>query len=313
MSLSLLFPEEGFEIITTGTDAGSPEANFESIRSSVEDKEAAYLIIRSPNEGEEERWLLIFFIPMAAKVRDKMLFASSAASLKRSFGASHFIADYNASERDELTLEAYREATREAQKEELLTMDEIYKDEADIESAMMVTEVGSNKSLVDMPVKHTPEALQAIQDFAAGNLQTLLLNLDSETEVLQVVSTSNGVSLDETASGMEEKAPRYILHRWDHKNPKTGEQESHRVFIYYCPMRAPPRSKMFFSACKSMLVETCAKAECGIAKNIELSELSEISDKHLHEDFYPPEVEEKAVIKPKAVGRGRRKVGKFQA
>ena len=58
-----------------------------------------------------------------------------------------------------------------------------------------------------------------------------------------------------------------------HTHPTTGSAASATLFIYYCPIKAKPRAKMFYSAAKALVLkvlgELGAPAAGGSVTNVE--------------------------------------------
>lgn len=63
----------------------------------IEENTPCYIFFRSDNRtpiGYE--WLLISYTPDTAKIREKMLYASTKATLKKEFGSTHIKEEYHA-------------------------------------------------------------------------------------------------------------------------------------------------------------------------------------------------------------------------
>lgn len=77
--------------------SGSWESDFGAISAQLEATESCYILYRldsSNNLGHE--WVLITYVPDKAKVRQKMLFSSTKASLKMSLGGGRFAQEIHA-------------------------------------------------------------------------------------------------------------------------------------------------------------------------------------------------------------------------
>lgn len=135
------------------------------------------------------------------------------------------------------------------------------------------------------------------------------LILDLKSEVLGSAPPSNQ-SISELV--YPENEPRYFVHNYTHTH--GGEQKSKFVFIYYCPGIAPPRSKMFYSTCKSNIIKLFKTLDITDFHNLECNAADEVSEAAILEELYPKKTEDKSFKKPTARGRGRAKfAGKFQA
>ncbi|KAG8840349.1 Twinfilin-1 [Serendipita sp. 411] len=73
----------------TWPKSGDLMSDFERIQTYVEDHVPAYLLVRLDTTPTSE-WLAISYVPDTAKVRDKMLYASTQSALKKALGDSRF-------------------------------------------------------------------------------------------------------------------------------------------------------------------------------------------------------------------------------
>lgn len=71
--------DEKFVILKQGGNAGSLQANLAAVQGVLEDGQATYVAVRT---DEANKFLLVFYVPENAAVRDKMMYASSRAALK---------------------------------------------------------------------------------------------------------------------------------------------------------------------------------------------------------------------------------------
>ena len=119
--------------------------------------------------------------------------------------------------------------------------------------------------------------------------------------------------METLTSHMKEK-PLFVLHNFAYTH--DGEEKKKLLFIYYCAPDAKARVKMIYSSTKSTVVSKCTEQGLADMRNFELSDPAEMTHDFVVNDLHPPVVVEKKVAKPKAKGRGpRRLIGgaKFQA
>ena len=62
-------------------------AHFPLIQEHLDEKTPSYICFKLDTTG----WLFIAYVPDFAKVRDKMLYASTRAALKKNLGEPHFV------------------------------------------------------------------------------------------------------------------------------------------------------------------------------------------------------------------------------
>ncbi|CAF4809051.1 unnamed protein product, partial [Rotaria sp. Silwood1] len=74
----------------------------------VQNDHAAYYFIRldTISELNGHNWLLITYIPDEAKTRERMLYASTVATVKREFGLTYITQEIRATSRDEMTIQS---------------------------------------------------------------------------------------------------------------------------------------------------------------------------------------------------------------
>lgn len=108
-------------------------------------KSPAYILVQI----EPKKWLMIFFCPDDSKasfkgffvwaalnllvhtqVRQRMVYASSSSALREGLGGSNFVPDYNISMQSECTLAEWKKSTAVIDKEDLMTREELQKEEA---------------------------------------------------------------------------------------------------------------------------------------------------------------------------------------
>ncbi|CAG8642650.1 2366_t:CDS:2, partial [Paraglomus occultum] len=94
----------------TAEVSGSWETDFSKIQDFLEEKKPAYIIYRldTKSSAGDYEWLFLAYVPDNAKVRDKMLYASTRATLTKELGDYRFVDSMYGSTTEEFTLEGYR-------------------------------------------------------------------------------------------------------------------------------------------------------------------------------------------------------------
>lgn len=89
---------EGSAMAVTHTASveGSAESDFAAVSAVLEDEIPCYILFKL--DGAREGWLLANWVPENAKVRQKMLYASSSMTLKKELGAAAIAAEISAAE-----------------------------------------------------------------------------------------------------------------------------------------------------------------------------------------------------------------------
>lgn len=293
--IKVVVNNESFEIVSENPSSSD---NFAAARECLEKGKACYIIVRNP--VDTGKWVLVLFVPDNARVRDKMLYASSAAALKAGFGSAKFSPDFHITTIDECNSDAYQQENKEADKYDIYTFREIDASAAEHESALMVNDV-TREAVVSMPIKCSEQAEAAIKNIAVGDQRCAILSLNSKTEALDL-EYAGDITPDQAREKVPDKEPRYLLLKFRHE--KDGASKSTLIFYYYCADNCKPREKMHYSACKAAFIRLVTGFGGAIAKSFEVSSKDDISEKFLMEELYP-RVEEKVLFaKPKPRGRG---------
>ncbi len=84
----------------------------------------SFIVFRLDDVEPPGNWLLLMFVPDTAKVREKMLYASSRDALKRDLGYSSFAAELHACDMDEVSYERYQQQVLVSDTDRLSLMSE---------------------------------------------------------------------------------------------------------------------------------------------------------------------------------------------
>ena len=82
--------------------------DFKTLIQIVDNDSPCYLLLRtdiSNNYGFE--WVLMTYVPVSSKTREKMLYSSTKPAIKREFGGNQLKTEYFATEKSDLTYESY--------------------------------------------------------------------------------------------------------------------------------------------------------------------------------------------------------------
>ncbi|GAA95002.1 hypothetical protein E5Q_01657 [Mixia osmundae IAM 14324] len=223
--------------------------------------EPAYILHRLDSGS----FVYISFVPDDAPVRSKMLYASSRATLQRQLGDQHFTDSLFATRLDELTSSAYRAHLQSQSADAPLTERE--RESADIKKmeGRELTGTSARGSAGKKMLSWSDEAMRALEQFASSDAPTLHLVIELKTEVVQTAPREGLSALQDT--------PSYILHRLSRAN-----ESAIVVFIYVCPTDSPVRSRMIYSSTVVGAVTTANDAGCNIAKRLETSDPSEVTE-----------------------------------
>jgi len=220
----------------------------------------------------------------------------------RELGTEKFSESIFATMREELTAHGFKKHEAHAAKAAPLTEEEAALQgvkEAEAEASRGTSSRASHVSSgVSFPISdHALEALRQLESTQNGLVQ-LMINTASETIELAQESSCSG---DEISSALPTDSPRYSFFKFDHVY--QGSNESPIVFIYTCPPGSKIKERMLYASCRQSVVDT-AKRDAGltIAKRIE-SDVEDISEAHLLDEFHPKSESKAAFQRPKRPGR----------
>ncbi|KAL9548329.1 hypothetical protein MBANPS3_005735 [Mucor bainieri] len=276
-------------LIPNGT---SPVQNdFESdykqhIEEYLESTTPSYIFVRfdEKNASGEYKWLFLCYVPDNAKVRDKMLYASTRATLTRELGDYRFTDSIYGTDKAEFTWDGYKKHLAHKNAEAPLTRREQELVEIKAAEAATVSDyqgTATRKSYapgVAFPL--TEKAIEALSELKKGGDRSynfVSLHLDNEKIDLD---NATQVSIQELSKTISATAPRFTFYIYQH-----GSSES-LVFIYTCPSSSKIRERMLYSSSKANVI-TAAENEASIeiVKKFETSDLSDLTGEYFDEEL----------------------------
>ena len=305
-----------FHRTSTGQRTASRDADFVAMQRALSPSEPCFLVARPTaavsGAAKSEKWLLVFYMPDGASVRDRMIYSSSSTALRDGLGSSAFLANtWNIRSPTECTAAHYQLDTNSVTSDEqLMTADELAAKDAETSShlAMSSTRVAA---IVGLPIQLEGDAQQRLSQLAQQKGHTAILKLDGDTERLSI-DEQGSWPIDDIAARLPANEPRYVLTNFVPTNSAAGSGgDSVFVFVYYCPDNIKPKLKMFYSTCKQVCIKLCEQLQLVVAKSLEISERSELTTAAVMEALYPQEAVKKTFKKPGRPGRGNaRLIGK---
>lgn len=233
-----------------------------------------------------------------------MLFASTRLTLTRELGIERFRETIFATTKEELTAKGFEKHDKHNNleaplTEEEQTLGEVKRKEAE-EGRGMAERKSHVSSGVSMPI--TEDALEALKRLASeggDNLVQLKINIATETMEL---ASSTSTQISSLASSISSSEPRFTFYRYTHTY--DGEGSSPILFIYTCPSGSKVKERMLYASSSRSAVQV-AQAEAGltVAKRIEESNPSDISEESIQSDLHPKVETKKAFERPRRPGR----------
>merc|ERR1712137_408963 len=224
---------------------------------------------------ENNKWLTITFVPAGTKIRDKMIYAATKATLLNHLGYQHFIDEMHANDNGELEYSYYVASKKPVNSlsaaEEVRNV--VHKEEEEERQfrtnmhASSPSGIGGYHS-VAMPFDQS--AKDMVRSLASGqyNFVELAIN-DSKNGI--VGKTGKTVSESQYSQQVNTSEPRYYLIK----------NQSRNAFIYCCPGKSPQKLRMVYSTAKGSVMNEAKALGFQVPKAGEISEPSELTSQYV--------------------------------
>ncbi|KAJ2299953.1 Twinfilin-1 [Coemansia sp. RSA 2706] len=259
--------DEAVEPGATQPQQGALLDDLDAVPALLDDTSPCYLLVQL----DTGKWLFATYVPDAAPVRAKMLYASTKATVTKSLGESYFVDDMFGTMRDEFSARGYQQHRQHVESGAPLTDRE---QEAahirDLESrAAEAPTMDSRRSHVKgavYPLHADAEA--ALREFARGTINFALLAIDTASETVNIAHAGSLQSHDELARSIPGDAPRYALYWFD---------SATTVFIYSCPASTSVRERMIYSTFRHGFTVTARELNINMDIRLEFDDPREIT------------------------------------
>ncbi|CCJ30631.1 unnamed protein product [Pneumocystis jirovecii] len=276
--------------------------NLESVRSVLNDIEPAYVLCKF-QDMDPMKMLLIYYVPENAKIRDKMIYASTRHTLVKSLGSNKILKNVFASNKEEISKKLFEEQLEVQVRENLLS-----DKEKDLQNAKNSQEYISDcffqrRHINDKLFLNISEAAKtSIKKLSESTKEFNFVQLanDPSTEILNLEMTTL-VEPDNIQHVISSASPRYSIYSWKHTyNDSTVISN---MFIYTCPKASTIKERMLYSS-TCLLALSTVKQWIHIDKKIETDDLIDINKTMLYSILHPSiEKKEKSFLKPKRPGK----------
>jgi len=288
---------------------GTWQDDFGGIIGQFEEKIPCYIVYRLDEKTHSGfGWVLFCFVPDHAYVRDKMLYASTRATFKKSLGDSYFVDEVYGTDRQEFTLEGYNKHRKSVTAAPALTekeeeMQRMRKEESGAEIG--ITTKKAHVHGVYFPFSGPAET--QMKNLSAGSINYIQLTLNMEKETIELVSNKN-LDVSEIKSLTPSDKPSYHFFKFRHAFEDNTLESI--IFIYACPMSSKVKERMLFSSCKASVISVAESLGLTIDKNSEVSDSAELTEAFVYEELHPKKPDEKKTFKkPMKPGRPGTKKG----
>ncbi|KAL5489888.1 TWF1 [Sanghuangporus weigelae] len=235
---------------TTDIEGATLEDDLVKLQTLLEDNEPAYVLARigSPNDVG---WIAISYVPDAANVRGKMLYASTRSALTKSLGSAHFSDSLFATSKADITPQAYAaHKAHHAAPQPLSAREQEIADARAAERAAGGAYEGStarrNHVGQTVGMRWSDEAKKAVKDLGQGSGNELVLLSIDDTETL-VLSSASECPIEELSKRIPKSDPSFAFYAWSHGHGSPSSAKRDIIFIYSCPSSCSVKNRMIYS------------------------------------------------------------------
>ncbi|CAJ0759020.1 19736_t:CDS:10 [Entrophospora sp. SA101] len=177
------------------------KSDFSEIAEFLEEEVPCFILYRldSKSSSGDYEWLFAAYVPDHSKVRNKMLYAATRATLTKELGNNRFVDSMYGTSMSEFTLEGYEQHKKHQNADAPLTQRE--KELAEIKIAFPLTD----------------EAIEAIKSLKSDSNKNnfVLLSIDTEKEKVEL-DVMKKIDIENLANSFPIDMPRYAFFIYDH-------------------------------------------------------------------------------------------------
>ncbi|KAF0290877.1 Twinfilin-1 [Amphibalanus amphitrite] len=254
----------------------------------VDDKQPTYVLYRLDSKNSMGfEWLMITWSPDDSPVRQKMLYASTKATLKKEFGGAQIKDEVFATVKEDVTFNGYQRHLRAQKAPAPRSMAEEEKAEirrAEVSVDVAVDTKQQTMGSVAFPISR--DALDEISRLSEGRINYVQLSIDLDRETINLAG-SDSTPVSALASRVPTDQARYHLYVFTHQY--EGDVFHSLVFIYSMPgYCCSIRERMLYSSCKSSVIDFIEnQCQLNITKKIEIDDPLELTEQFLLDEIHP--------------------------
>ncbi|XP_063598079.1 twinfilin-1-like isoform X1 [Penaeus indicus] len=285
--------EDGTEALQLGEYCpaeGSWEDDYDKlVVPLLREKQPCYLLYRLDTQAHGGyQWVLISWSPDDSPVREKMLYASTKATLRMEFGATQISDEIFGTVVEDVNLSGLRRHRKSAAAPQPLTMRE--EEMQEIKKLEVGVDIGvdtKHQTLAGVAFPIVTKALDAVKQFASGELQYVQLKIDTSAEEIQLVGSEANLPVTGLPAKIPDSAARYHIYRFDHNY--EGDFFHSVLFIYSMPGYACPiKERMLYSSSKNPFIDLLENGiNLAITKKLEIGEGQELTEEFLLDEIHP--------------------------
>lgn len=249
--------------------------------------EPRYLIVSDDtHNGANKKFAFILFVPDNAKVRSKMLYASSSSQLQRQLGgASNFTRQIYWTEIEEVSGKGWKEHLAHEKLDAPLTREEQSLQDVREKEADQMLGTNARRSHVagsihavstrdaNLPIVLSEKAKLALEELGQGP-GAVGLQIDSKGETLVLTDKSRVNELVDkhelVKTVIDSVNPQYTVYK--------DRSDGNAIFIYTCPTASKVKERMVYAVNRKPASNAVANTGIKIEKEVESSSGSDIID-----------------------------------
>jgi twinfilin-like protein len=292
--------------INTSQKSGSWEEDLAGVSLQLEPEKAAYILFRFDNDTPT--WALFCYVPDKAKVKEKMLYASTRSNLKQQLGMSYFSDEVFGTVPNDFSVQGYKHHVTSKKTEAPLTEREQYK-KAELESGEIYTG-GASTYVHGVAFPVEKGAIDAVKALISGSVNYVQVAIDCDGE--KIIADHTGITDFE---GLKNEIPTHEprFHFFAYTHEFEGNNQTSYIFLYSCPdgskgtKSAPVKMRMLYSSSKANVGEIVAQLGGKIDARLEVNSPEDLIEEEILSQLHPQaEKKEAAFSKPSRPGRGPR-------
>ncbi|KAF7563956.1 hypothetical protein G7046_g134 [Stylonectria norvegica] len=294
-------------VTTLPSTSSSFSDNLASLQPHLKLNAALYIILRRYDAAPA--FLAITYVPDAAPVRQKMLFAATRLAFVRELGTEHFRETILVTTPEELSERGFQKYDAHSKLDAPLTEEEqtlgaVKRAEQEAGAGTGTKEIHLSKGMA-MPVAE--DAIAAMQEVGQdGGRVVTMLRINPDTEIVELIPEApTPSSISELSQVISTSEPRFTFYRFAHAH--NGAEHSPVLFFYTCPVTPGTKAiknRMLYPLMKRAVLEVAEKtAGLKLEKKFEVEEPSEITEQSVLEDLHPKVTARQGFSRPKRPGR----------
>jgi twinfilin-like protein len=288
------------------SNGSSIDGDLEKVSGELNSTDARYVLFNKGGEGAS--WILMSHVPDQCKVKDKMLYASTRATVKRTLGANFFAEEMHGTLPSDFNAKGYADFKAHTAAAVPLTRGE-YERQEELERGEIYTG-GASTYVHGVAFPAEAGVDQALKGLVTGSGKNYVaLGVDTTKETITLRGSKSLGSIADLRDQVSLTEPQFHFMRYKH------EEYDEIIFIFTCPdgsgktTACPIKQRMLYSSSKARVVQLLEGVGGTIAKSFEFNEPSDVEQDDIDNALHPPKAEAaKQFAKPARPGRGARKL-----